>query len=125
MSLVGLGRQLKRDVDALGPALCTDRKPAALEYLEHRRIFGQHFGDELLERSGARNPDQVGDQVRGNTAPLMPVVDCERNLRATRLHDDVPCATRNHLLPPFGKHSDQCYVALEVDIEKELYFPAR
>jgi hypothetical protein len=97
-------------------------KATTLEYFEHRHILRQHFGDELLEPGRARNLDQVSDQVRGDAQFLMRVVNCERNLGATRLRNDIPCAAHDHLSPAFGKHSCQCHMADEVHIEEEFYF---
>ena len=95
-------------------------KAAALEYPKHWRVLGQHFGDERLEPVRARNFDQVADQVRGDAQSLMRVVDRKRHFGTTRLRDDIPCATHDHLSSAFAQHSHQRHVAGQVYIEEEF-----
>src|SRR5262245_27998890 len=52
----------------------------------------------------------------------MPVVDCERNLGAARLRDDIPRPAHDLLSSAFGKYSCQRDMVDEVHIEKEFYF---
>src|SRR3954453_598271 len=101
VSLVGLGRQLKRDVDALGPALCTDRKPAALEHLEHRGVIGQDLCNQLLEPRVARNYGEVVQEFGTNPMPLVLVDHNEGNFGLSRLHEDVAAAADDQRLPGF------------------------
>ena len=63
---------------------------ASLEDFQHRHVLGQHFGDEFLERGGACDPDQMGDEMGGDTTLLMRVVDRKRDLCATGPTNDIP-----------------------------------
>ena len=95
-------------------------RPAALEYLQHRQVFGQHLGDKHFEAGRPCNPDQVIDQMCRDAQSLMRIVDRKRYLGAAGRRDDIPCAAHDHLLPAFGEHRDQRHVVGEVDIEEEL-----
>src|SRR3954454_12268425 len=108
--LLGLGRQMKCDVDALGLAPCPETKPAALEHLEHRGVIGQDLCNQFFEPRGAGNDGEMVQQFCANPLPLVLVNDNESNFGLPRLHDDVAAAADDQRSPAFLQHGDRGHV---------------
>jgi len=93
---------------------------AALEYPEHRHVFGQNLGNELRDALGTSDFYQVADQECGDALSLMRVFDGERHFGTTGLRGNVPCTADNGLPSHVGKDGHQSDVIGKVDVQEEL-----
>jgi hypothetical protein len=99
-------------------------EPALLENAEHGVIVGEHVGGEFAKTFLVRDADEIREELRGNSPPLMLVEHDERNLRSTRwvglrLRDHVPPDADDLLLFASTYRSHECDVPLEVELGKE------
>jgi hypothetical protein len=93
-------RQVKCDVHDTRFAARRHGKAAAFEYLQHRGVVRQHFGDKLIPASRAMR--RGGATGRGDSTVLVRVVHREGDLGAARFRNDVPpaaCDTRRSTFP--------------------------
>ena len=80
------------------------------ENSEHRRVLGQHFGDEPLDSGLAGPPCQLLEQPGGRAPPLEIVCDGERDLRRRRIAQACVLGERDDTLLTRCVHEqpDQC-----------------
>src|SRR5271169_2995897 len=118
----GLRQKIERYVYRAGFSLHAATEAASFEDSQHRCVGRQHLGDEFVKAGFARNDDDVTQEGRADSKPLILIDDRECNLGLLRVLDNVAAATGNNLLSVSFQNCDQRHVRHEVDVYEKSGF---
>ena len=95
---------------------------AFLEDLQHRGIFRQDLGNQLLQPGLTGKRNQMAHQRRTDTLALILIDHAESDLGPPGRDDDVTPARNDRRSSFFFRHCDQGYVTDEIDVQEERDF---
>ena len=119
---VRLGRRdRERDLERPAVERARDAEARVLEDPEHRRVVGDHVGDEPLDAGRGRARRELLQHARADAAALVLVGDGERDLRDRGVAEPGIAREGHDLLEPVGRQrSDQCAALDPVRIDEGL-----
>jgi hypothetical protein len=95
------------------------RNPLFSNTLSIEMFVRQDLCDQLLDAGLMGSGGQMPHQQCADALPLMLVYHGERDLRPSRLHDDVTRSTDNHWSAAFVQDGYERQVVDEVDVQEE------
>ena len=99
---------------------------AVREYFQHLAILTQHVGFEFLDAIRIRDPTQMMQQDRADTASLELVQNRKRNLSTLRIGAAyVPTNADETLASGVGQRRDQAGVRFEIELRQVLQIGGR